>query len=316
MLSPMTRIVSTLNRIGARPSCDLKPFKFIQLVEVGPRDGLQNEKKTLSPEVRSELIQRCIDSGLQNIEVGSFVPAKKIPQLAETNQVIQNVLKPITAYFSALVPNKKGYDEALMSSTLDEIVIFSSVTDAFNQKNIGTDFNSACERFSSFIPHAIQTGLQVRGSLSCCFHCPFTGKVDPMVVIEKIKRYMSMGIHTIDIADTIGKATPEDVDALLTKCVAEGIDCSRLAGHFHDSNGLAINNIQVALEKGVTTFHSSISGIGGCPFSPNRVGNVSTEAVLTWCQKNDIKVVSAYSEPDLHKVISTSMWLKKELSQE
>ena len=291
----------------------IKPKNFIQLVEVGPRDGLQNETKILSQSQRTELIQRCLDSGLQNVEIGSFVPAKKIPQLANTADVFAQVKKPVTSIFSALVPNLRGYQEAVNVVGLDEIAIFASVTDAFNQKNIGTTFDEACNRFTSFIPTAIQAGFNVRGSLSCCFYCPFTGKVEPELVIEKIKKYMSMGVKTIDIADTIGQAKPEDVDALLTKCKAEGIDCSSLAGHFHDSNGLACSNIGVALSHGVNTFHSSISGIGGCPFSPNRVGNVSTEAVLEWCTKNDVTVFSGLVKPDLDKVKDTSEWLLSQL---
>ena len=274
----------------------------LNIVEVGPRDGLQNEKKVLSIAQRIDFINRLQKCGFNEIEVGSFVNPKAVPQMADTASVLRGVQKLPGTRFSVLVPNKRGWDN-VPKDKVDEIVFFISATDGFNKRNLGalTDHYKAI--YQTLAPEVYDSGLDMRGSISCCWECPFDGKTDSDRVLRLIEFYKRIGVKTIDLADTIGKARPDEVRNLLLK-VKSVFGLENIAGHFHDSNGYAIANIIVASQLGVRTFHSSITGIGGCPFSPNRVGNVPTEKVLQ---------LTGNSAIDYSEFNETKEWLNMQL---
>jgi hydroxymethylglutaryl-CoA lyase len=286
MINPTFRFGSLLQKLP-------RQIKSLNIVEVGPRDGLQNEKKILSLEQRASFIQLCQSIGLNNIEVGSFVNGKKVPQLANTEQLLQHLDKK-NGYYSVITPNMKGCIDASKVKGIDEVVFIISTSDSFNKKNIGSLQSEMWKKYADCVAFAKENGWKIRGSISCCFTCPYEGLISKDKVFQCISEYLNLGVDFIDIADTIGTATPSQVSQLFKDIFDEGLIINKhcLAGHFHDSNGFACDNILAAFEQGVTTFHSSLSGIGGCPFSPTRVGNVSTEKVVAMCLKNNIKPVS------------------------
>jgi len=274
----------------------------LNIVEVGPRDGLQNEKKILSVTQRIELINRLQKCGFNDIEVGSFVNPKAVPQMANTADVLRGVQKLPGTRFSVLVPNKRGWDD-VPKDKVDEVVFIISATEGFNKSNLGASTDYYKGVYQSLAAEVYDSGLDIRGSISCCCECPFDGKTDPDRVLRLIEFYKRIGAKTIDLADTIGRAQPHEVAKLLLK-VKSAFGLENIAGHFHDSNGWAIPNIMVASQLGVRTFHSSISGIGGCPFSPNRVGNVATERLLDIFRSEQI---------DRREFDRTKTWLDQQL---
>ncbi len=274
----------------------------LNIVEVGPRDGLQNEKKILSLAQRVEFINRLQKCGFNEIEVGSFVSPKGVPQMAGTAEVLNSIQKLPGTRFSELVPNKRGLD-AVPKDKVDEVVFFISATEGFNTSNLGAPIRHYQKIYQSLAPEVYDSGLDIRGSISCCWICPFDGKTDADNVLRIVEFYKRIGAKTIDLADTIGRARPEEVVDLLLK-VKSNIGLENIAGHFHDSDGYAIANIVAAAQMGVRTFHSSISGIGGCPFSPNRVGNVATEKVLQ---------IAGGSQVNFSEFQKTKEWLGQQL---
>lgn len=274
----------------------------LNIVEVGPRDGLQNEKTVLSVAQRINFINKLQKCGFNQIEVGSFVNPKAVPQMADTASVLRGVEKLPGKRFSVLVPNKRGWDN-VPKDKVDEIVFFISATDGFNKRNLGASTEQYKTIYQNLAPEIHDSGLDIRGSISCSWECPFDKKTNPDDVLRLIEFYKKIGVKTIDLADTIGKAKPDEVINLLLK-VKSFFGLENIAGHFHNSNGYAIANIIVASHLGVRTFHSSISGIGGCPFSPNRVGNVATEKVLQLTEKNII---------DYKEFNKTKEWLNNQL---
>lgn len=277
----------------------------INLVEVGPRDGLQNETKILSVQQRINLIHNLQSSGFKNIELGSFVNPKLVPQMANTDLVLKGLTKNDSTEYSALVPNLKGYENIPKNSGLDEVVFFIGASETFNKKNIGCSIDESLRKYEDLAHKASLDGYKIRVSISCCWGCPFEGSV-PTSQIQKIIEHLdSCGVHTIDLADTIGVATPESTERLIN-WAKKIIPLSRVACHFHDSKGLAIPNIEAAIYSGCKIFHSSINGIGGCPFSPNRVGNVSTEKVLDLLDSMAV----TYDRIDRLKLSATSKWLQ------
>lgn len=261
----------------------------INLVEVGPRDGLQNESKILTVNQRVQFLHKLQESGFRNIEVGSFVNPKAVPQMADTAKVLQQCKKLPWVNFSVLVPNLKGWEAAGPKEKIDEVVFFMSATEGFNKRNLGCSIAKSKETYTALAPRVYDSGLAIRGSISCCWVCPFDGKTGSDDVLRVIDFYRTLGIKSIDIADTIGAAEPDEV-ANLFHLIRRTVGLDGIAGHFHDSNAKAIQNIDAAWNAGVHTFHSSISGIGGCPFSPNRVGNVATEKVLEHYKVEDINI--------------------------
>ncbi len=250
----------------------------VKVVEVGPRDGLQNEKETIPAEVKIELVNRLSAAGFANIEAASFVSPKWVPQMATSTEVMQQVTRRPGTIYSALVPNMKGF-EAALAARADEVVIFGAASEAFSQKNINCSIAESIERFRDVAQAAKANGLRLRGSISCALGCPYQGEVAPDAVADVTQRLRDLGCDEIDIADTIGVGTAGKVKQVFER-VAREFPLDRLAGHFHDTYGQALVNIYAALEVGVSIFHSSVAGLGGCPYAKGATGNVSTEDVL------------------------------------
>jgi hydroxymethylglutaryl-CoA lyase len=250
----------------------------VKIVEVGPRDGLQNEKQTITAEVKTELVNRLSDAGFPNIEAASFVSPKWVPQMATSTEVMQTIRRKPGTIYSALVPNMKGF-EAALAAKVDEVVIFGAASEAFSQKNINCSIEESIERFRDVAQAAKQHGMRLRGSVSCAFACPYQGEVSPEAAADVVRRMRDLGCDEIDIADTIGVATAGQVKRVFGHAAKE-FPLERLAGHFHDTYGQALANIYAALEVGVVIYHSSVAGLGGCPYAKGATGNVATEDVL------------------------------------
>lgn len=259
-----------------KPSSNL-PQK-VKIVEVGPRDGLQNEKAFVPIEVKVELINQLSKAGFPNIEAASFVSPKWIPQMSGSNQVMTSITRRPGTIYSVLTPNMKGY-EAAFAAKADEIVIFSAASEAFTQKNINCSIAESVERFIPVAQAAKNDGIRIRGSISCSFGCPYQGSVAPNQVIEVAKRMLDLGCDEIDIADTIGVGTPGQVANVFENLFTIAPK-TQFSGHFHDTYGQSLANIYAALQTGVSIFHSSIAGLGGCPYAKGATGNVASEDVL------------------------------------
>lgn len=259
--------------------------KSVQIVEVGLRDGLQNEKRIVSAESRVELAKQLADAGVQRMELGAFVRSDRIPQMAGSAEVIKSVLdwqkqnpKYKKVEFSALVPNEKGMQDAL-SVNIPEVAVFASVTETFSQKNINCSIDESFERFKPVMTLAKKHKIKVRGYLSVCFGCPYEGEVPEKKVIELTKRLLALGVYEVSIGDTIGVAKINQVESLFKK-LKKVVPIKKVAGHFHNTRGQAIANILKAYELGVRVFDSSVGGLGGCPYAPGASGNVATEEVV------------------------------------
>ncbi|RJF97119.1 hydroxymethylglutaryl-CoA lyase [Noviherbaspirillum saxi] len=250
----------------------------VKIVEVGPRDGLQNEKETIPAEVKIELVDRLTDAGFINIEAASFVSPKWVPQMATSAEVMDKIRRKPGVIYSALTPNMKGL-EAAIAAKADEVVIFGAASEAFSQKNINCSIAESIERFRDVAQAAKQHHIRLRGSISCSFGCPYQGEVPADSVADVVRRLRELGCDEIDIADTIGVGTPKKVQAVMER-VAREFPIERLSGHFHDTYGQASANIYASMEVGIAIFHSSVAGLGGCPYAKGATGNVSTEDVL------------------------------------
>jgi hydroxymethylglutaryl-CoA lyase len=256
----------------------MKLPRKVKLVEVGPRDGLQNEKQFVSTAVKVELIDRLSAAGFPNVEAASFVSPKWVPQMADGSEVMQAIHRRPGTIYSALTPNMKGL-EAALAARVDEVVIFGAASEAFSQKNINCSIAESMERFRPVARAAKDAGLRVRGALSCAFGCPYQGDVPVASVVSVAQMFDELGCDEIDVADTIGVGTAAQVGTVFD-AVTRVIDASRLSGHFHDTYGQALANILAALGSGITIFHASVAGLGGCPYAKGATGNVATEDVL------------------------------------
>jgi hydroxymethylglutaryl-CoA lyase len=252
--------------------------KVIQVVEVAPRDGLQNEKALLSTSTKVELINRLTAAGTTHIEATSFVSPKWIPQLADAAEVLQQIKRKPGTVYSALVPNTKGFAGAL-AAKVDEVVIFTAASETFSQRNINCSIAESFDRFAPVALGAKEHHLRLRGSISCALGCPYEGEVPVTVVADVVRRLRDLGCDEIDIADTIGVGTPNRVKEVIRAATQE-FSADRLAGHYHDTYGQALTNILASLEIGLSIFHSSVAGLGGCPFAHGATGNVATEDLL------------------------------------
>ncbi len=250
----------------------------VKLIEVGPRDGLQNEPQTIPVAVKIALIDRLTQAGFPNIEAASFVSPKWVPQMATSSEVMAGIQRKQGVIYSALVPNMKGFDAALAAG-VNEIVIFGAASEAFSQKNINCSIAESIERFREVVQAAKDNGLRLRGAVSCALGCPYQGEVTPQATADVVARLRDLGCDEIDIADTIGVGTPRQVQAAIEQTAKE-FPIERLSGHFHDTYGQALANIYASLEMGISIFHSSVAGLGGCPYAKGATGNVSTEDVL------------------------------------
>jgi len=250
----------------------------VKIVEVAPRDGLQNEAAFVPTATKIELVNRLSAAGFPNIETSSFVSPKWVPQMADAADVLAGIERRPGTLYSVLTPNLRGLEGAL-AARADEIVIFGAASEAFSQKNINCSIAESIERFRPVVDAAKRHGLRVRGSLSCALGCPYQGDVPVAAVVGVVERFAEIGCDEIDIADTIGvgtaKRTREVFDA-----VTKVFPRERLSGHFHDTYGQALANIYAALLEGIAIFHASVAGLGGCPYAKGATGNVATEDVL------------------------------------
>jgi hydroxymethylglutaryl-CoA lyase len=250
----------------------------VKIVEVGPRDGLQNEPGLVDTAIKVELINRLTLAGFANIESASFVSPKWVPQMADGVQVMQQIHRKSGAVYSALVPNMKGFENAV-AAKVDEVVIFGAASETFSQKNINCSIAQSITRFVPVANATKETGLRLRGSISCCLGCPYEGEISPHAVTKVVARFRDLGCDEIDIADTIGVGTADQVKRVI-EAAAKEFPIEHLAGHYHDTYGQALANVLASLQSGLSIFHSSVAGLGGCPFAKGATGNVATEDVL------------------------------------
>ncbi len=250
----------------------------VQIIDVGPRDGLQNEKQPVPAAVKIGLVQRLQDAGLREIEVTSFVAPKWVPQMADNTEVMAGIPRRAGVSYSVLVPNMKGYEAAVLSRP-DEIVVFGAASEAFSQKNINCSIAESIERFAPVVDAARKAGIRVRGAMSCTVGCPYEGEVAPERVGMLAKLMKDIGVQRVDVADTIGTGTPRKVQRAIEATLAH-FDIADISGHFHDTYGQALANTYAALELGVWNFQSSVAGLGGCPYAKGATGNVATEDLV------------------------------------
>ena len=252
--------------------------KRVKLVEVGPRDGLQNEPETLPVAVRVELIDRLTTAGLPVVEAGSFVSSKWVPQMAETDAVLAGIERKAGVGYPVLVPNMKGF-EAARAAGAEEIAIFGAASESFTQKNINCSIAESLERFAPVTAAALAAGIKVRGYVSCVLGCPYVGEIAPSAAADIAGRLHDMGCYEISLGDTIGVGTPARARSMV-EAVATRVPAAQLAVHFHDTFGQALANILACLEFGIATLDSAVAGLGGCPYAQGASGNVASEDLL------------------------------------
>ena len=249
--------------------------EFVKIVEVGPRDGLQNEKTPLTLQQRKALILDLMKTGIKSIEVGSCVSAKWVPQMAQSDVLFAELPKDPNIQFSLLTPNIKGFESA-RAVGCQEVAVFTAASESFTQKNINCSIDESLEKFSDVMAAAKASNIKVRGYVSCMVDCPYEGAIDPQRVAKVSKRLLDMGCYEVSLGETIGTATPDRVKKVWNICLAE-MDSHVLAGHFHNTYGMGIANIYQSLLQGIRVFDSSIAGLGGCPYAKGASGNVATE---------------------------------------
>jgi hydroxymethylglutaryl-CoA lyase len=250
----------------------------VKLVDVGPRDGLQNEKAQVPAEVKIGLVHRLQDAGLTEIEVTSFVSPKWVPQMADAAEVMAGIRRKPGVRYSVLTPNMKGF-EAAVASRPDEIVVFGAASEAFSQKNINCSIAESIERFAPVVEAARARGIAVRGAISCTVGCPYEGEIAPERVAMVARLMKDIGVQHVGVADTIGVGTPRKVQAAL-EAALQHYDLDSVSGHFHDTYGQALGNTLASLEMGVWQYDTSTAGLGGCPYAKGATGNVATEDVV------------------------------------
>lgn len=249
----------------------------VRLVEVGPRDGLQNEKAAVTTDQKIQLIALLGEAGLTTIEAGSFVSPKWVPQMADSGEVFDRMEKRAGISYPVLTPNMKGLEAALAHGA-QEVAIFGAASESFSQRNINCSIAESLDRFKPVCERALSEGLKVRGYISCVLGCPYDGKIAPEAVAEVAAALDAMGCYEISLGDTIGTGTPRETKALI-EAVSARVPVERVAGHFHDTYGQAVANIWASYDGGVRVFDSSIAGLGGCPYAKGATGNVATEDV-------------------------------------
>jgi hydroxymethylglutaryl-CoA lyase len=278
----------------------------VRIVEVGARDGLQNEKAIVPTATKIELIDRLSATGLQTIEATSFVSPKWVPQLADAAEVYSAIRKKPGVRYPVLVPNLQGYERA-RSVGATEIAVFTAASEAFNRKNINASIDESIERFAPVLERAKSDGVAVRGYVSTVLGCPYQGEVPVADVVRVAKRLHDLGCYEISLGDTIGIGTPAKARAMLA-AVAEQVPMSALAVHFHDTRGQALANILACLELGVAVVDSAVSGVGGCPYARGATGNVASEDVVYMLHGMGIE-----TGIDLDKLVDTGRWLSDQL---
>jgi hydroxymethylglutaryl-CoA lyase len=280
----------------------------VKIVEVSPRDGLQNEKEFVPTAVKIELVNRLAEAGFPNIEATSFVSPKWVPQMADAAEVMAGIVQKPGMIYSVLTPNMKGF-EAARDAGADEVVIFGAASEAFSQKNINCSIAESIARFEPVAAAAKAAGLRLRGSISCALGCPYQGEVPVESVVDVARRYLALGCDEIDVADTIGVGTARRVRQVMDAVTAV-VDPAKVSGHFHDTYGQAVANILAALESGIAIFHASAAGLGGCPYAKGATGNVATEDVLYLLRGLDID-----TGIDFDAVVDIGQWISGQLNR-
>ncbi len=283
----------------------------VSIVEVGPRDGLQNESVSLSVADRVELVEKLAGAGLTRLEVGAFVSPKKIPQMAASAEVFKTLHKrglSKQVQLSALVPNIQGMEDAIKANVA-EVAIFTAASETFAQKNINCSIDESFERFEPVVALAKKNKIKVRGYLSTCFGCPYEGEVDQKKVIQLSERLLALGVYEVSVGDTIGVANPTQVKKFLSAAFKK-IPTKKIAMHFHDTRGTALANIYASWELGIRTFDSSVGGLGGCPYAPGASGNVATEDVVYMLECMGVK-----TGVNIQSLLDLNAWLSKLLSR-
>lgn len=282
--------------------------KKVRLVEVGARDGLQNEKTIVPAAIKIELIDRLSVAGLRTIEAGSFVSPKWVPQMGDTDIVYREIVKTEGVSYPVLVPNIKGMESAIAAG-VSEIAIFAAASESFSQKNINCSIAESIERFLPVMALAQENHIKVRGYVSCVLGCPYEGEITPQAVVTVAKKLFDMGCYEISLGDTIGTGTPVKTRALLQAVLAV-IPLSSVAVHFHDTYGQALANILVALEEGIAVVDCSVAGLGGCPYAAGASGNVATEDVLYMLNGMGIE-----TGIDLQRLLDAGKFISKALGR-
>ena len=274
----------------------------VTLVEVGPRDGLQNEPQIIPAATKIELVDRLADAGFREIEVTSFVSPKWVPQMADNAEVMGGIRRRPGVRYSVLVPNLKGW-EAAVATRPDEIVVFAAASEAFSQRNINCSIAESIERFRPVTEAALAAGVRVRGAISTAVGCPYQGEVRPEAVRDVAQRMKAIGVQHVGVADTIGVGTPRKVRAAMEAALSV-YELADVSGHFHDTYGMAVANVMSCLEMGVSTFDASIAGLGGCPYAKGATGNVATEDVLYL-----LRGLGIDTGIDLDRAVDVGQWI-------
>jgi hydroxymethylglutaryl-CoA lyase len=281
----------------------------VRVIDVGPRDGLQNEKQAVPTAIKLELIGRLRAAGVKAIETTAFVSPKWVPQMADSSLVMAALKDHGDVACMALTPNMKGL-EAALAAGCREVAVFAAASETFSQKNINCSIDESFERFHPVLETALDAGARVRGYVSCVLGCPYEGEIQPKVVADIARRLFEMGCYEVSMGDTIGVGTPGRTQAMF-EAAARFVPIDRLAGHFHDSYGMAIANIYASLQMGVAAFDSSVAGLGGCPYAPGASGNVATEDVIYLL--NGLGIESGI---DLEAIVDTAWWISAHLGRQ
>ncbi|MFN0024469.1 MAG: hydroxymethylglutaryl-CoA lyase [Parvularculaceae bacterium] len=281
----------------------------ITIVEVGPRDGLQNEKQIVSAETKIALVERLAAAGMTTVEAGAFVSPKWVPQMAATDEVMARIKRLPGVSYPVLTPNLKGYEGA-RAAKADTVAVFGAASESFSQKNINCGIDESLERFRPVIEAAQADGVRVRGYVSCVLGCPYEGAVPIANVVRVAKALYAMGCYEISLGDTIGVGTPQETRGLI-RAVAGEVPVSALAGHYHDTYGQALANIWASIEEGVAVFDASVSGLGGCPYAKGASGNVASEDVVYSLHRSGLE-----TGVDLDALVAISRWISGELGRQ
>jgi len=281
----------------------------VKIVEVGPRDGLQNEPGEVPTAVKLELIERLADAGLSSVEATAFVSPKWVPQMADHTEVLERIRRKPGVSYPVLTPNLKGF-EAARAAGATEVAIFGAASESFSRKNINCSIAESLERFRPVADAARTSNIEVRGYVSCVLGCPYEGEVAPQRVAEVAAALYEMGCYEVSLGDTIGTGTPGKAKAMIEAC-ARRVPLEKLAGHYHDTYGQALANIYASLEAGVRTFDASVAGLGGCPYAAGASGNVATEDVIYMLDGLGIR-----TGVDLDRLIDIGQWICRLLGRE
>jgi hydroxymethylglutaryl-CoA lyase len=277
----------------------------VRIVEVGPRDGLQNENEIVSTAIKLELIERLARAGVRDIEAASFVSPKWVPQMADHTEIMAGLLKDkrySDINYSVLTPNMKGFEAALVAGA-KEVAVFAAASEGFSQKNINCSIVESIERFKPIFEHAKQNGVRVRGYVSCVIACPYDGPVDPEKVGEVASSLVELGAYEVSLGDTIGTGTPASVLHML-ETVSRVVPVDQLAGHFHNTYGMAVANVYASYQFGLRTFDSSVAGLGGCPYAKGATGNVATEDLVYLFDGLGVR-----TDVDLNALVECAAWI-------